>query len=199
MWNNDGFIIVNDLTDPMKHYTVRMNFRVFITAFAASFVLSSISFARKIEIWPYEKLLKEADLVVIARAVSKLATDDKWNSDVFDSDRFTAVETTFELATVLKGKSVNSFKVLHFEYRNPSRLFEDGPGLVNFLAETLSVGIRRGGETKKEGPKTLEPTKRKSLMPAPEYLLFLKRRTDGRFEAVSGQVDPNPSVRTLIQ
>lgn len=188
----------------MKHYTVRMNFRVFVTAIAASFSLSSISSARKIEIWPYEELLKEADLVVIARAVSNLATDDKWNSDVFDSDRFTAVETTFELATVLKGKSVNSFKVLHFQHRNPSRPFEDGPRLVSFLVQPFSVGIRpvgirRSGETKKEGPKTLEPTKRKSLMPAPEYLLFLKRRTDGRFEAVSGQVDPNSSVRTLFQ
>lgn len=188
----------------MKHYTVRMNFRVFVTAIAASFSLSSISSARKIEIWPYEELLKEADLVVIARAVSNLATDDKWNSDVFDSDRFTAVETTFELATVLKGKSVNSFKVLHFQHRNPSRPFEDGPRLVSFLVRPFSVGIRpvgirRSGETKEEGPKTLEPTKRKSLMPAPEYLLFLKRRTDGRFEAVSGQVDPNSSVRTLFQ
>ena len=188
----------------MKHYTVRMNFRVFVTAIAASFSLSSISSARKIEIWPYEELLKEADLVVIARAVSNLATDDKWNSDVFDSDRFTAVETTFELATVLKGKSVNSFKVLHFQHRNPSRPFEDGPRLVSFLVQPFSVGIRpvgirRSGETKKEGPKTLEPTKRKSLMPAPEYLLFLKRRNDGRFEAVSGQVDPNSSVRTLFQ
>ena len=183
----------------MKHYTVRMDFKVFVTAIAASFSLSSISSARKIEIWPYEKLLKEAELVVIARAVSKLATDDKWNSDVFDSDGFTAVETTFELATVLKGKSVNFFKVLHFQYRNPSRPFEDGTGLVSFLAEPLSVGIWRNGETKAEGLKTLEPTKRKSLMPAPEYLLFLKRRTDGRFEAVSGQVDPNSSVRTLFQ
>ena len=183
----------------MKHYTARMNFRVFVTAIAASFSLSSISSARKIEIWPYQELLKEADRVVIARAVSNLATDDKWNSDVFDSDRFTAMETTFELATVLKGKSGNSFKVLHFQQRNPSRPFEDGPRLVSFLVQPFSVGIRRSGETKEEGPKTLEPTKRKSLMPAPEYLLFLKKRTDGLFEAVSGQVDPNSSVRTLFQ
>ena len=183
----------------MKHYTARMNFRIFITAIAASLSVTAISSARKIEIWPYEKLLKEADLVVIARAVSKVATDDRWDADVFDSDGFTGVETTFELATVLKGKSANSFKVLHFQYRNPSRPFEDGPGLVSFLTEPLSVGIRRSGETEEEGPKTLEPTKSKSLKPAPEYLLFLKRRADGLFEAVSGQIDPNSSVRTLFQ
>ncbi|MGB1889004.1 MAG: hypothetical protein ACPHOK_05305, partial [Akkermansiaceae bacterium] len=104
-----------------------------VTAIAASLSLSSISSARKVEIWPYEKLLKEADLVVIACAVSKVATDDRWDADVFDSDGFTGVETTFELATVLKGKSGNSFKVLHFQQRNPSRPFEDGPRLVSFL------------------------------------------------------------------
>jgi hypothetical protein len=175
----------------MKHYTVRMKFRVFVTAIAASLSLSAISSARKIEIWPYEKLLKEADLVVIARAVSKVATD--------DSDGFSGVETTFELAAVIKGKSANSFKVLHFQYKNPSRPFEDGPGLVSFFTEPLSVGIRRSGVTEEEGPKTLEPTKSKSLKPAPEYLLFLIRRADGRFEAVSGQVDPNSSVRTLVK
>lgn len=182
----------------MKHYTVGINFRVIVTAIAASLSLSSISSARKVEIWPYEKLLKEADLVVIACAVSKVATDDRWDADVFDSDGFTGVETTFELAALLKGKSANSFKVLHFQYKNSSIPFEDGPGLVSFLAEPLSVGIRRSGETE-EGPKTLEPTKSKNLKPAPEYLLFLKRRADGRFEAVSGQVDPNSSVRTLFK
>jgi len=183
----------------MKHYTVRMKFRVFVTAIAASLSLSAISSARKIEIWPYEKLLKEADLVVIARAVSKVATDDRWDANVFDSDGFSGVETTFELAAVIKGKSANSFKVLHFQYKNPSRPFEDGPGLVSFVTEPLSVGIRRSGVTEEEGPKTLEPTKSKSLKPAPEYLLFLIRRADGRFEAVSGQVDPNSSVRTLVK
>ena len=54
----------------MKHYTVGINFRVIVTAIAASLSLSSISSARKVEIWPYEKLLKEADLVVIACAVT---------------------------------------------------------------------------------------------------------------------------------
>ena len=181
----------------MKHYTVRMKFRVFVTAIAASLSLSAISSARKIEIWPYEKLLKEADLVVIARAVSKVATDDRWDANVFDSDGFSGVETTFELAAVIKGKSANSFKVLHFQYKNPSRAFENGPGPVSFFTESLSVGIKRSGEIQEE-PKTLEPAKSLSLKPAPEYLLFLIRRADGRFEAVSGQVDPNSSVRTLV-
>jgi len=32
----------------------------------------------------------------------------------------------------------------------------------------------------------------------PEYLLFLKERKDGRYEAVSGQIDPEFFVRTLF-
>lgn len=56
----------------MKYYAVGMNLRVIVTAIAVSLSLSSISSAGKVEIWPYEKLLREVDLVVIARALSKV-------------------------------------------------------------------------------------------------------------------------------
>ena len=32
----------------------------------------------------------------------------------------------------------------------------------------------------------------------PEYMLFLKKRSDGRYEPVSGQYDPDDSVK-LVQ
>jgi hypothetical protein len=31
----------------------------------------------------------------------------------------------------------------------------------------------------------------------PQYLLFLKKRPDGRYEAVSGQIDPSLSAREM--
>jgi hypothetical protein len=33
---------------------------------------------------------------------------------------------------------------------------------------------------------------------APQYLAFLKKRPDGRYECVSGHLDPDLSVRQLI-
>lgn len=169
------------------------------TTIAVIFGLSAASSARQIENWPYEKLLKEADLVVIAHAVSTAPSEDKWEGDLFAHDRFIGLETTFELVTVLKGQSADDFKLLHFQYKNQSKPFNDGPGLVSFLTEPLSVDIIRSNDSDDEGLKRLESMKRSRLTSAPEYLLFLKRKADGRFEAVSGQVDPNSSVRTLFK
>ena len=182
----------------MKHYPMRTNYRVFVIAVAGLLTFFGIGTGRQIESWSYENLLKEADLVVIARAVSTVPSKDKWEAGIFDRDRFKGLETTFELAIAFKGKSAGTFKVLHFQYKNPSRPLEDGPGLVSFLSEPLSVDVGQSGKTGEEGWRTLQPTKSKSLMPVPEYLLFLKKRADDRFEAVSGQVDPNSSVRTLL-
>jgi len=178
---------------------MRMKNRIFATAVAIVFGLSAISSARQIEIFPYEKLLKEADLVVIARAVSTVPSEDKWEAAIFERDRFAGLETTFEVATVLKGKSADSFKLLHFQYKARAKPFNDGPAMVSFLTEPLSIDIRPTRKIDDEGLERLEPLKRKSSTSAPEYLLFLKRRADGRFEAVSGQVDPDSSVRTLFR
>ena len=178
---------------------MRMKNRIFAIAVAIVFGISAISSARQIEIFPYEKLLKEADLVVIARAVSTVPSEDKWEAAIFERDRFAGLETTFEVATVLKGKSADSFKLLHFQYKARAKPFNDGPAMVSFLTEPLSIDIRPTRKIDDEGLERLEPLKRKSSTSAPEYLLFLKRRADGRFEAVSGQVDPDSSVSTLFR
>ena len=38
-----------------------------------------------------------------------------------------------------------------------------------------------------------------AVLPTPEYLLFLKRLKDGRYEPVSGRIDPAPSVREVSE
>ena len=173
--------------------------RATITAIAGILCFSSISSARQVEDWPYERLLKEADVVVVARAVSTVRSKDKWEAAVFEANRFVAFETTFESAAVLKGELADTFKVLHFQYRSGSTLFNDGPGLVTFLTKPLSLETGKAVRPGKGESKKLRPVKSMSLTSAPEYLLFLKKRPDGRFEAVSGQVDPEFSVRTLFR
>lgn len=178
---------------------MRMKNRILTIIGGLTLALSAVSSARQIEAWAYEKLLQEADLVVIARAVSTVPSIDQWKAAIFDRNRFRGLETTFELATTLKGQSADSFKMLHFQYKKKSKPFNDGPGFVSFLIEPLSVDTKRSSDTDGKGPKKLKLIKRESLSSAPEYLLFLKRKVDGRFEAVSGQVDPDSSVRALFK
>ena len=104
------------------------------------------------------------------------------------------METTFESGAVLKGKWPESLKVLHFQYKPASTRYDDGPGLVTFCKDPLAPSTRR---SRVAGEGDLEGLERRVETRAPEYLLFLKKRADGRFEAVAGQVDPDSSVRVL--
>lgn len=150
--------------------------------------------ARLLENWPYDKLLKHADLVVFATATKTEAADDKplehsWNYELV------AQTTTFRVKHVLKGKAEGEqFKVLHFKFAetlkkgiNPntflSYVVEDGPLLVAFRTGSVTVKAEGAGQS--------------TILRTPDYLLFLKRLKDGRYEPVSGQIDPALSVRQM--
>jgi hypothetical protein len=135
--------------------------------------------ARLLESWPYERLFKEADLVVIAKAVAvadsgEKTTDNPWKVE------FQGVTTTFEAHHVLKGKVDKKLKVLHFRLKDGQDV-RNGLLLVSFRLKGFSINTK----TMKAGVGT------------PEYLLFLKTRSDGRYEPVSGRVDPELSVREV--
>ena len=149
-----------------------------VAVFAGVAVCASPGEARFIENWPYDKLMKESDLVVFAKAVKTEVTADEPPKHSWPYD-FVGQNTTFEAKHALKGKvDGKQIKVLHFNWgelkkgldpKDPfSHLIRNGPLLVAF-------------ETKD----------------APEHLLFLKSLKDGRFEPVSGRIDPRLSVRKL--
>ena len=87
----------------------------------------------------------------------------------------------------LKGKAEGEhIKVLHFKFGEVRKGFEgrgtyDGPQLVKFRPGPVTVGA---------GPS-------KRVVAKPEYLLFLKKMKDGRYEPVSGQIDPVDSIRMV--
>jgi hypothetical protein len=153
----------------------------------------STGWTRRVELWPYERLFKEADLVVIARAKSSVPCKDKWEEDLFGAELFQGVETSFKIASLLKGTPPSSVKMLHFKLKR-STLLNDGPSLVSFRTEPVRLKLEKGEEKELRQPHNTH-----YLAAKPEYLLFLKLRKDGRYEAVSGQIDPQGSVRTLIQ
>lgn len=154
----------------------------------------STGWARRAEDWPYDRLFKDADLVVIAHAVSSAECKDEWNERFFDESRFQGLETTFEVASRLKGKSSGSLKLLHFRYKRETPVYDDGPGLISFLTKPRSAKVGKQVEVLDE----LVPLSA-SKSSRPEYLLFLRLRKDGRYEAISGQMDSNLSARTINQ
>jgi hypothetical protein len=127
--------------------------------------------ARALPYWPYDKLFKEADLVVIAKATAVEATDDQPADDNLKrlKTMMRAQTTSFEVLQVLKGKAEGkTVRVLHFAFKPGEPGPDNGPGLMSF-------------ETKD----------------APDHILFLRARKDGRYEPVTGEYDPDLSVREL--
>src|SRR6266852_4297935 len=115
---------------------MRMFNTMTLSSLVAVGLLAPILPARLIEDWPYDRLFKEADLVVIARATSSEGCDDKTRDNIW-KEEFLGVNTTFAVKSVLKGKCEgDKITVLHFKL-NDEVLIQNGPLLVSFrLKET---------------------------------------------------------------
>jgi len=153
------------------------------TALGALLMLTNSAAARQIESWPYERLFKEADVVVIATAQGSVGTDDHAADDRWKGS-LDGQNTTFNVHTVLKGDvATRPLTVLHFKL-NDGVMTKNGPLLVAF--RTKGPTIEGGGSMKYE-----------ANLGTPQYLLFLKAAHNGRFEPVSGQIDPRLSVKEI--
>jgi len=134
--------------------------------------------AREITPFTADMLRDGSDLIAIAQPISVKETSERaplpqiHRTDKNGKDTpliGAGLETEFEVLTVLKGNPTLKHFVLH-HYRETGRVNgELGPGLVSF------------------------DIKQKN-----SFILFLKKTADGRYEAVSGQTDPNMSIRTIV-
>jgi hypothetical protein len=155
-----------------------------LAALAAVLFWAPEGAARRLEDWPYDRLFKEADVVVIAEAVAvadagETTTENLWKQE------FVGVVTTFKVGALLKGKGFlgegEKLEVLHFRLPTDVRI-ENGPCLVSFRLEGVPIRTK---------------TARMNLG-KPEYLLFLKKGQGRRYEPVSGRTDPALSVREMF-
>jgi len=147
-------------------------------------VVSSAAFARLVENWSYDRLFKEAELIVIAQPIKSENCIDRFSDNPWKVE-FLGVNTTFRIDHVLKGKHEEAeLTVLHFKTNVE---MNDGPMLVSFRTNNLSYLVQKEGHAGEQvnvsGPAT--------------YLLFLKASADGRFQPVSGKIDPALSVREM--
>ena len=139
----------------------------------------SCALARELENWSYERLFEESDLVAIVLTVKSEDSADRTKDNPWKIE-FTGVNTKFDVLHVLKGKPQSKLTVLH--YKTDERI-ENGPLFVSFRVKGQQFTLKDGTKVETAGPAT--------------YLLFLKKRGDGRFEPTSGHTDPALSAREL--
>lgn len=181
--------------------------RACTTSVVVLLLCASSSYARLTRYWSYSDLLKESDLVVVANAIETKTvanTDKPPAAGALPSGRsldplFQQVETTFHVRAVVKGRFTRErLTMVHFRWKTADELPKDrkvshdpldiliidGPGLVEFSNDGWSFLHDKTAEKVKAGA---------------DCLLFLKLRKDGKYEPVSGQVDPVDSVRWLTK
>lgn len=168
--------------------------KLFHSAFITGLFFVSGASARQVEDWPYERLFKEADVVVIASASHPIPNGQRWQEKHFEQKRFLGVDTKLQVIASLKGSTAETINLQHFHYAPNSSLLNDGPGLVSLLTDPLSVVIQSTDSEPLQAK-----GKRLSSSNVPQYLLFLKRFGDGHYAPVSGQLDADLSVRSLFE
>ena len=162
-----------------------------ITTLIAVLLLASTASARIVPFWSYEQLLKESELVLIVKVLSNRdATKEDTvlpPSDPFDRRTQTAVVTKMRVLAVLKGKYENEeFELNHFRMDDKKLRAEgietigNGPSFVNF--ETGRKKVQGKGWSANTGI---------------EYMIFLKKNRIGQYVCVTGQTDPEYSVRQI--
>jgi hypothetical protein len=141
--------------------------------------------ARLVDYWPYDRLAREADLIVIATPVSVHDTEERTTfpnlaevgtNNVQHPVAAIGVETTFEILAVLKG-STNETKLVFHHLRDARLSSPTGGSKVIALNGPVNVSF--------------EPKEKK------RFLLFLRRESGGRYASVTGMTDPDMGIRNL--
>jgi hypothetical protein len=164
---------------------------ILLIAFASVCPSSPTSLVTRIrEAWPAAKLTAKADLIIIAKLAR---TEDSPKADKLSKQyqHLIGVNSTFMVLAVVKGhQDKKELTLLHF--RRPTH--QEGIGQIARTDKISTVSWIQQSEI--DGPDLIEPEwlKGKDI----RFLMFLKRRADGRVEAISGQVDPVLSVNKLV-
>ena len=158
-----------------------------LTIFAGLLLATSTSHAHSMRDWTYDDLLKESDLVVIADVVDTkvVPTTDDLSANGLASfgHSFQQIETVFLVRTAIKGKHEQKrLAFVQFDIGPSGDTIPNGPTLFRFpKSDRIARTIGKGNER----------------VYGEDYLLFLKVRKDGKYDPVTGQVDPVFSVREL--
>jgi hypothetical protein len=138
-------------------------------AFALLLILPSPGGARITTIWTYEAMYQQSDLVVIAKPVSVIESDEVELLPNFNPEtKVFVVKTTLTTSVALKGMKPNDLQLRHYKLVNPLQFALAGPSFITF-----------------------DPAQQHS------YLMFLKSDQARSYAPVTGQADATVAIIKL--
>jgi hypothetical protein len=164
---------------------MRAQFKIgFILCVAWCLLTHGNAEARLIESWPYDKLFKHAELVLIVKAASVRDAEprDQAIPAAGWKDILVGVVTNMQILQVVKGDcKEKTLDLIHFRLKEGAQI-RNGPLLVSFSTKPIVLQVNGWTIANLES----------------HYMLFLKKNKDGRLECVSGQLDPELSVKQIM-
>ena len=143
--------------------------------------------ARAVRPYTHAELVSKSDAVVIAFALATEGEADReLDKELRGLERHVeCVTTSFQIEAIVKGDiKADRLSLLHYRFKPVANPIHNAPGLVRFETQ----GRVYGRELVSGKPVRGSP---------PKYLLFLKATADGKFVPVTGQMDPDGSVKRL--
>jgi hypothetical protein len=164
-------------------YARRMRNRFVVAVFGHA-LGSTLLHARLLENWPFERLTKEATIIVVIEPLSN-----QYDKDTVPGTLTRGVVTTFKVLSYFKGSPhAETILVRHFVY--DGGVPGNGGKLINFARGPLDVDVTAATKKGRIYYRNYNP------IPV-RWLAFLKGTPDGSFIPVSGQQDPDFSFQEL--
>ena len=175
---------------------------VLLAAVCAGVLVAPCSHARLARAWTPEELWGESDFIGIIEPLANDPADEKFTHNSFV---LPGVNTRFRVEMTFKATRAsllhvfffwrhkpppNEVTVLHFQETDAVQEVSNGPLLVNFPLPPVRYEKRTFKDQR-------EISNIQMGEATPQYLAFLKKRPDGRYEPTTGQVDPIDSFREL--
>lgn len=172
-----------------------MKSRLHITTIIAALAIAIGCQARLVKVWTHSELAVTADAIAIIEATStEKITLPLPEGFPEGADNYQAWETKCKVHSALKGEMdrEKSLSIVHFTYSDKKTSIYNGAQFMRFL-----IGpVKREVIFKYEKIGAINLTEDKYH---PLWLAYLKRRADGRFEAVTGQYDAALSFKELSE
>lgn len=161
--------------------------RWFILAQILVLTTANLVLAERVQSWPYDRLIRESDVVVIASARGTVPSDIRPEGQLAGA-KVVAQITAFDVKAAIKGDVGQAIDLLHFRLADGHGGGNGGPLFMHFRTKTLTFEVTHIGDME---------AKAKVRQSPPDYLLFLKKTQAGHYEPVTGRYHSRLSAKEV--
>lgn len=154
--------------------------------FALFWMIASTCQGRITKLWTYDDLFAQSDAIVIGKLVSNERVDNAAPKELSNVPLI-AEKVTFQIISTIKGEGAKTLSFINYRLM-PNKIVMNGPNLMTFRKDAVKVDFVHKDNLDKEP----------GSIPAPYYIIFLYKESDGNFRPVTGFYDARYSFREII-